>query len=66
MQKGGRSGRLPRGREGDRAVRQWAEGSQEVGSEQDMARLLGERDVPAVTQAWFQGLNPALAERSPT
>jgi hypothetical protein len=57
-----------------RAVRQWAEGSREIGSEQDVARLrlayqvawlLGERDVPAVTQAWFQGLNPALADRSP-
>jgi len=27
--------------------------------------LLAERDTPAVVQAWFQGLNPALEDRSP-
>ena len=29
------------------------------------AILIAERDDPAVVQAWFQGLNPALADRSP-
>lgn len=27
-------------------------------------RLLAERDTPAVVQAWFQGLNPVLEDRS--
>lgn len=29
------------------------------------AKLIAERDDPGVVQAWFQGLNPALADRSP-
>ncbi len=57
-----------------RAVRQWAQGQRRIGSPQDLARLrlayqiaalLGERDSPAVVQAWFVGLNPSLADRSP-
>jgi hypothetical protein len=57
-----------------RAVRQWAEGTRVVSGEEDLrrlrvayqaAKLLAERDTPAVVQAWFQGLNPALADRSP-
>ena len=56
-----------------RAVRQWAEGTRRV-SAGDLRRLrlayqaarrLAERDTPAVVQAWFQGLNPALEDRSP-
>lgn len=57
-----------------RAVRQWAEGTREVSGGEDLrrlrvayqaAKLLAERDTPAVVQAWFQGLNPALADRAP-
>ena len=57
-----------------RAVRQWADGEREISSEQDVARLrlayqvarmLSEREAPAVTQAWFGGLNPGLGDRSP-
>ena len=29
------------------------------------ARLLAKRDSNEVVQAWFQGLNPALGDRSP-
>ncbi|MDQ1716529.1 MAG: hypothetical protein QOE89_482 [Pseudonocardiales bacterium] len=57
-----------------RAVRQWAEGTRVVSGEEDLrrlrvayqaAKLLAERDTPAVVQAWFRGLNPALEDRSP-
>lgn len=57
-----------------RAVRQWAEGTREVSGSEEMrrlrvayqaAKLLAERDAPAVVQAWFQGLNPTLADRAP-
>lgn len=57
-----------------RAVRQWVEGSRAVSGGEDLqrlrvayqaARLLAERDTPAVVQAWFAGLNPLLADRSP-
>lgn len=57
-----------------RAVRQWAEGTRAVSGGQDLqrlrvayqaARLLCERDTNEVVQAWFQGLNPALGDRSP-
>lgn len=57
-----------------RAVRQWAEGTREISGADDLrrlrvayqaAKLVTARDTPAVTQAWFQGLNPALADRSP-
>ena len=30
-----------------------------------VARMLAERDSNEVVQAWFQGLNPALGDRSP-
>jgi hypothetical protein len=30
-----------------------------------IARLIGEKDSPGVVQAWFQGLNPQLDDRSP-
>jgi hypothetical protein len=57
-----------------RAVRQWAEGERGIQDSTDehrlrltyqIAGLLAERDSPAVVQAWFQGLNPQLDDRSP-
>jgi len=57
-----------------RAVRQWAEGTRAVSGGEDLqrlrvayqaARLLAERDSTDVVQAWFQGLNPGLGDRSP-
>lgn len=57
-----------------RAVRQWAEGTREVSGSEDLrrlrlayqaAKLISARDTPAVVQAWFQGLNPGLQDRSP-
>ena len=57
-----------------RAVRQWAEGARAVSGGEDLrrlrvayqvARLLAERDTAEVVQAWFQGLNPELGDRSP-
>lgn len=57
-----------------RAVRQWADGTRTIGNPDDVerlriayraARLITERDSPAVAQAWFQGLNPILDDRSP-
>ena len=57
-----------------RAVRQWVEGSRQIAGADNQrrlrlayqaAKLIAERDDPAVVQAWFQGLNPVLADRSP-
>jgi hypothetical protein len=57
-----------------RAVHQWAEGTREVKSASveerlrfalQVALLLAEHDSPKVVQAWFQGLNPHLEDRSP-
>jgi len=57
-----------------RAVRQWAEGTRAVQDKTDeyrlrlayqVAALIAEKDSPAVAQAWFQGLNPQLEDRSP-
>jgi len=56
-----------------RAVRQWAEGQREP-SEEVRNRLrvalqiavpLAETESPQIAQAWFQGLNPQLNDRSP-
>ena len=56
-----------------RAVHQWAEGSRQA-REETVERLplvyqvthtLLHRDVAAVAQAWWQGLNPRLDDRSP-
>lgn len=56
-----------------RAVHQWAAGVREP-SEQTQQRLriamqvaltLAERESSQVAQAWFQGLNPQLDDRSP-
>lgn len=55
-----------------RAVRQWAEGTRTINNDTDVerlriayraARLIAERDTPAVAQTWFQGLNPILDDR---
>jgi hypothetical protein len=56
-----------------RAVRQWADGDREP-SEDVRNRLrvalqvalpLAEAESPQIAQAWFQGLNPQLNDRSP-
>lgn len=56
-----------------RAVNQWSEGSRETDAEtvrrlRDafvIAKMLAQSDPPSVVQAWFQGLNPLLDDRSP-
>jgi hypothetical protein len=57
-----------------RAVRQWAQGERSVGNPDDelrlrtalqVAKVISSRDTAAVAQAWFQGLNPQLDDRSP-
>ncbi|HTW07609.1 MAG TPA: hypothetical protein VME46_08870 [Acidimicrobiales bacterium] len=57
-----------------RAVRQWADGARGVQDPTDERRLrvayqaatlIAERDSREVVQAWFQGLNPQLEDRSP-
>lgn len=57
-----------------RAVRQWAEGTRVIQDSTDecrlrlayqVAALISERDTAEVVQAWFQGLNPQLGDRSP-
>ncbi|MGH2633338.1 MAG: hypothetical protein ACRDG3_07995 [Tepidiformaceae bacterium] len=56
-----------------RAVHQWAEGVREPGAETQRrlrlalqaAAAITSADGPAVAQAWFQGLNPQLDDRSP-
>lgn len=57
-----------------RAVHAWADGSRKVRDPDaerrlrtalQIAVLLGRRDEPMVVQAWFQGLNPKLSDRSP-
>jgi hypothetical protein len=57
-----------------RTVHEWADGSRKRSSDQTearlrvalrVARMVGDQDGPEVAQAWFQGLNPHLDERSP-
>jgi hypothetical protein len=57
-----------------RAVREWAQGSREIQDPRtqqrlrlayQVGRLITLRDSPGVAQAWFQGLNPDLEDRSP-
>ena len=64
---------LGRGKE-TRAVRQWADGTRSIGNPVDVDRLrvayraaavITARDSKEVAQAWFQGLNPLLDDRSP-
>lgn len=57
-----------------RAVHQWADGTRAAKSSEvedrlrfalQVALLLSEHDAARVVQAWFQGLNPHLGDRSP-
>jgi len=56
-----------------RAVRQWAEGDRDARDPVprrlrlalQVAILIARRDSHQVAQAWFQGLNPQLDDRSP-
>jgi hypothetical protein len=56
-----------------RAVREWADGTRAPGNEVQqrfrvalqVALLLNESDGREITQAWFQGLNPQIDDRSP-
>jgi hypothetical protein len=56
-----------------RAVREWAEGTRTPRSPVperlrlalQVVEMLQARDGAAVVQAWFQGLNPRLEDRSP-
>jgi len=56
-----------------RAVRQWAEGDREARDPiparlrlaLQVALLIARHDNARVAQAWFQGLNPQLDDRSP-
>lgn len=56
-----------------RAVHEWADGSRDprpVVADRlrfalRVAGFIAEHDGPSVTQAWFQGLNPQLDDRSP-
>ena len=56
-----------------RAVQQWIDGSRPKDPETEkrlrlaaqLAKLIAGHDNSAVAQAWFQGLNPQLDDRSP-
>jgi hypothetical protein len=56
-----------------RAVHQWAEGAREPSSAVQqrlrvalqVAAMLAEAESPRIAQAWMQGLNPQLDDRSP-
>ena len=56
-----------------RAVREWASGKREprdpipqrLRVALQIAMLIAQRESPSVVQAWFQGLNPQLDDRSP-
>jgi hypothetical protein len=56
-----------------RAVHQWAEGDRTPGDDVQqrlrfalrIALPIANADSPAIAQAWFQGLNPQLDDRSP-
>ena len=57
-----------------RAVHEWAAGERQIRQSDVLDRLrlgyqivqlIGVRDDDAVIQAWFQGLNPKLDDRSP-
>ena len=56
-----------------RAVREWLEGKREMRSDAylrlsealTVALTLASREEPRTVQAWFQGLNPQLDDRSP-
>ncbi|KGJ79267.1 hypothetical protein GY21_05580 [Cryobacterium roopkundense] len=56
-----------------RSVREWAEGSRAPGADvvqrlrtsYYVAGILSERESGTVIQAWFQGMNPELGDKSP-
>ena len=56
-----------------RAVNEWAEGKREPNElvqrrlrlAYQVAQAIADVDGPEVARAWFQGLNPQLADRSP-
>ena len=56
-----------------RAVREWAEGGRAPSQEEQqrlrvalqVALLIAEADDKDIAQAWFQGMNPQLEDRSP-
>jgi hypothetical protein len=56
-----------------RAVHQWAEGAREPSAAVQqrlrvalqVAAMLAETESPRIAQAWMQGLNPQLDDRSP-
>jgi len=57
-----------------RAVHRWAEGTRDIRDAEvtdrlrlvyQVLQLLVARDADTVAQAWFQGLNPKLEDRSP-
>jgi hypothetical protein len=56
-----------------RAVHQWAEGAREPSAAVQqrlrvalqVAAMLAEAESPRIAQAWMQGLNPQLDDRSP-
>ncbi|KFF58432.1 hypothetical protein JF66_18625 [Cryobacterium sp. MLB-32] len=56
-----------------RSVREWAEGSRAPGADvvqrlrtsYYVAGILSEREGAKVIQAWFQGMNPELGDKSP-
>src|SRR5438552_3885058 len=56
-----------------RAVRKWSQGEREPRPDVverlrialRVALMIAESDGPGVAQAWFQGLNPQLGDRSP-
>ena len=56
-----------------RAVRDWAEGGRAPSQDEQqrlrlalqVALLIAEADDNEIAQAWFQGLNPELGDRSP-
>jgi hypothetical protein len=56
-----------------RAVHQWADGTREPSAAVQqrlrvalqVASMLSEKESPRIAQAWMQGLNPQLDDRSP-
>lgn len=56
-----------------RALHEWADGTRTPGPDAQrrlrlalqLAKLIADRDGAATAQAWFQGLNPQLDDRSP-
>ncbi len=71
---GGRLVDLIAGVKETRAIHEWAVGDRDIKSPEvadllrfayRVSRLITTRDKPEVAQAWFQGLNPTLGDRSP-